>query len=298
MKTNYFKHIFSLILFGANGIIASHIALSSYEIVFLRTMLGSILLFIIFITRKHTFTLFKCKSSLCFLILSGMCMGASWMFLYEAYQQIGVSIATLIYYCGPVFVMLLSPFLFRERLTPTTISGFAIVLAGLVLVNGTNHIYVKSFFGFFCGLMSAFTYAGMVIFNKKAKNITGLENATLQLIVSFLTVAVFMLFKQGFILRIQTTDILPICILGFINTGVGCYLYFDSLGKIPVQTVSICGYLEPLTAILFSMFFLHETMTLSQILGGCFIIGGAFFAEFANHNHSNDTHDNLRNSCK
>lgn len=42
------------------------------------------------------------------LIVSGIAMGTS-VFLYEAYVRIGVSIAALFYYCGPVIVMALSP---------------------------------------------------------------------------------------------------------------------------------------------------------------------------------------------
>jgi len=35
-KNAYFKYIAALLLFGSNGIVASYISLSSYEIVFLQ----------------------------------------------------------------------------------------------------------------------------------------------------------------------------------------------------------------------------------------------------------------------
>ena len=63
-------------------------------------------------------------------------MGLSWMFLYEAYQQIGVSLSSLLYYCGPVIVMMLSPMLFHEKLTKPKVIGFAVVIVGVFLVNG------------------------------------------------------------------------------------------------------------------------------------------------------------------
>lgn len=44
-----------------------------------------------------------------------------------------------------------------------------------------------------------------------------------------------------------------ILFLSFINTGVGCYLYFSETAKLPVTTVSILGYLEPLSAVFFFM---------------------------------------------
>ena len=127
--------------------------------------------------------------------------------------------------------------------------------------------------------MSALMYAVMVICNKKARRIEGIENATLQLFISFLTVFIFVLFKQGLVIHIESADILPMLILGLFNTGIGCYFYFSSIGNLPVQTVAICGYLEPLSAVLFSVAFLHESMSLIQIIGAICIIGGAVCSE-------------------
>lgn len=209
-------------------------------------------------------------------------MGASWMFLYEAYARIGVSIASLLYYCGPVIVMAFSPLLFRERLSANKVIGFVSVLIGVILINGNAFKSNGDMFGIVCGLGSAIMYSLMVIFNKKAKDIAGLENSTLQLVTAFLTVALFVGLKQGYTMIIRTSSVLPILVLGLINTGIGCYFYFSSIGKLKVQTVAICGYLEPLSAVLFSMVFLKETMLPMQIIGAVMIIGGAMCGELIN----------------
>ena len=282
MNRSYCKYIFALLLFGSNGIVASFIALSSYEIVLLRTLIGSLLLIVIFFLNKGKFTFFNHKKQFFCLAASGIAMGASWMFLYEAYMRIGVSIASLLYYCGPVIVMAVSPFLFKERLTICKVIGFLSVLCGVFLINGSASRENVDTFGILCGLLSAFMYSIMVIFNKKAQNITGIENSTLQLLVSFLTVAVFVGFKQGFSIDIPSSSIVPILILGLINTGIGCYFYFTSIGNLPVQTVAICGYLEPLSAVLFSILFLKEMMRPLQIIGAILILGGAVLGEYHN----------------
>ena len=272
---SYFKYILALLLFGSNGVVASHIALSSYEIVLLRTLIGSLLLIVLFLLNKGRFTFLQKKTDFLFLAASGAAMGISWMFLYEAYQQIGVSLSSLLYYCGPVIVMVLSPILFREKLTTPKITGFLLVVVGVILVNGRIVKSGESSWGLFCGAMSAVMYAFMVICNKKASRITGMENSTLQLTISFLTVAVIVGMRQGFTFEIATANWPWILFLGLINTGVGCYFYFSSIGALPVQTVAICGYLEPLSAVLFSVLLLNESMTLSQFLGAVLIIGGA-----------------------
>ncbi len=278
MKTAYFKYIFSLLLFGSNGIVASFINLSSYEIVLFRTMIGSIFLLSVFFITGGKLTAHKHKKSLGFLMVSGVSMGLSWLFLYEAYQQIGVSISTLLYNCGPVIVMLLAPIMFKERLTLVKILGFIAVLTGVFLINGANAEKIN-IWGIFCGLMSAVTYSTMVMFNKKASDISGLENSALQLFISFITVAIFIGIKQGFAIDISISDVLPIIILGLVGTGIGCYLYFSSIGKLPAQTVAVCGYLESLSAVVFSMIFLSEQLLPLQIIGAVLIIGGAMFGE-------------------
>lgn len=278
-KTDYLKYIAALLLFGSNGIVARQISLASSDIVLLRTLIGSLLLMFLFRLGSHQIDRTAGWQSFLSLALSSIAMGASWIFLYEAYRQIGVGIASLTYYTGPVIVMVLSPWLFRERLTVSKLTGFAAVLGGVLLLNLPAIGNGRTGWGLLCGIMSAILYAIMVIFSKKAHGITGMGNAMLQLTASFLTVAVYTGFRHGFHLTVVPGDWFPILILGLINTGIGCYLYFSSIGRLPVQSVAIFGYLEPLSAVVFSILFLHEILQPVQLLGASLIIGGAMFAE-------------------
>lgn len=287
-KKAFIKYLCALLLFGLNGIVASQISMTSYEIVFLRTMIGSILLIILFLLTKGKFTFKDHLQDFLFIVLSGIAMGTSWMFLYEAYQQIGVSVSSLLYYCGPVIVMILSPLIFKEKLTPLKIIGFIIVLIGIFLVNGKIASVGENTWGLVCGALSALMYFFMVTFNKKSKEITGMENAVIQLTVSFLCVAVFVGFKQHFIINIPFGDWKWILLLGLVNTGLGCYLYFSPLSKLPVQTVAVCGYLEPLSAVVFAALILGERMSILQIIGAVCIIGGAMLSELVHNRTDSD----------
>ncbi|NYB75021.1 EamA family transporter [Sedimentibacter hydroxybenzoicus DSM 7310] len=281
MKTAYLKYISALLMFGSNGIVASYILLSSYEIVFLRTLIGSMFLILIFLFSKTERMFWKNKSHSMYLIISGIAMGASWIFLYEAYSQIGVSIATLSYYCGPVIIMILSPVLFKERLANTKLLGFFAVIIGMFFVNYQALSQGIISWGLILSILSAIMYAIMVVFNKKAVSITGLENSMYQLVTSFFAVAIFVGIKQGFSIDIVHTNLPAILLLGVVNTGIGCYFYFSSIDDLPVQTVSICGYLEPLSALIFSAAILGEKLGALQIAGAILILGGAAFGELA-----------------
>lgn len=151
-----------------------------------------------------------------------------------------------------MILIALSPIVFREKLTGIKLSGLLAVFLGMLFVNyqGIAHI-----------------------------NITGLENIIYQLSFRFAVVCIFTLLRQGLSIHIPMQSIFPILCLGVINTGIGCYLYFSSITKLPAQSVAICGYLEPVSALVFSALFLSEQLTLIQLIGTVFILGGAAFAE-------------------
>lgn len=273
-----FRFLLALLLFGFNGIVASRILLESSQIVLLRTLLGSVSLLLFFFLSGHRFSFAGRSRDVILILLSGAAMGASWMFLYAGYRTIGVSTASLLYYCCPVIVMALSPLLFHETLTWVKVIGFAGVCTGIVLVNGLGGGQVNAT-GFFYGIMSAICYAAMLILNKKAKGVDGMENSLLQMLSATAAVFLLLLCKGGLAMSIPGASWPWILVLGIVNTGFGCWCYFSALGALPVQTVAVCGYLEPLSAVIFSALLLHERLTAPQLIGAALIIGGALFAE-------------------
>lgn len=267
-------------MLGSTGVVASYIALSSYEIVLLRSGLGFIFLLAIFLVVKKRFTIFQHKKDLLYIASSGVAMGVEWLLLFEAYKQIGVSLGMLINYSGPAIVIAMSVLLFKDYLSQRKAVALLMAFVGTALISGEAMVTDMNLWGLFCAGASAFGYAAMVLLNRQAKEIRGLENATIQLFFGSLVVVLFVTYKQGLYIDIQKDDWLPILCLGFINTGISCYLYFAAIGKLPVQTVSICGYLEPLSAVVFAAIFLHETMLPLQVLGAVLIIGGALLGEY------------------
>ena len=54
-----------------------------------------------------------------------------------------------------------------------------------------------------------------------------------------------MLHQQGLVIEIPQGDLVPVLLLGLVNTGVGCYLYFSAISRLQVQTVAQhCGFLD------------------------------------------------------
>ncbi len=164
--------------------------------------------------------------------------------------------------------------MFGERTSANRVAGFALVLVGSFFLSVEGLGAGCSAWGYACGFMTAFAYVCMVVLNKKAGSAGGLENPTVQLVAAFLTVAVFVVIRGELPVSLVQSDVVPLLVLGLVNTGFGCLLYFGSLGGIEGQTVAICDYLEPASAILFATTLLGEEIGSAEVLGMAAIAAG------------------------
>ena len=78
----------------------------------------------------------------------------------------------------------------------------------------------------------------MVIASKGAPHIEGLENSALQVSAAFLTALVLTLLTQGAPSFLSagvaaSIDWRAVVMLGVVNTGIGCLLYFSAVAKLP-----------------------------------------------------------------
>ncbi len=278
-RLNLILYLISLIIMGSNGIVASFINLSSIEIVFLRTIIGSLLLILVCILHKEKFLCLRDLRNATFLIFSGFALAGGWIFLFEAYKIIGVSISTLLYYLGPIIAMLLSPIFFKERLSFAQILGAIVVFVGIVFLNNDIAADSAKLHGIFFGFMAGILYAVMVILNKKVKNASGIENTTCQLVASFVLVFIFLMFTTGIHIKIEGSQWIPVLWIGLLNTGLSCFFYYSTITKLPMSTVAILSYLDPVSAVVLSALILKESLTPMQIIGVVLVISGAAFSQ-------------------
>ena len=250
----------------------------------MRTLIGGLLLTLIVLLRGG-FDRAGIRADLLPLLLGGSVLGLNWVALFEAYRQLNVSLATLIYYVGPILVLLFSPVLFREKLNSRKITSVVLVAVGLVCISGSIALRGMSMRGLLTAVVSALFYAAVIIFNKRITNTGGLQTAALELDIAFVIVLIYMMLTVG-LPHPAVSDIPWIAVIGLVNTGLAYLLYFSGLQKLPAQSAALISYVDPVSALVFSALFLHETMTPVQILGAVLIIGGAVFGELKSRNQN------------
>ena len=274
---SYVMYILALLIFGTNGLFASQISLTGSQIVLMRTLIGGILLTCLVLIRGG-FDRDSIRKDRLPLLLGGAALGLNWVTLFEAYRLLNVSLATLIYYAGPILVLIFSPIFFREKLTAKkTVSVIAVVI-GLICISGSIVGTGMDLSGLLVAALSAIFYAALIIFNKRVTHTGGLQTAAIELDVAFLVVSVYTLFTAG-IPHITSADIPYIAVIGLVNTGLAYVLYFSGLQRLSGQSVALISYLDPVSALILSALVLHEVMTPVQIIGAVLIIGGAILGE-------------------
>ena len=273
----YGMYILSLLIFGTNGIFVSHISLASNQIVLMRTLIGGILLTCL-VLFLGGFDIDHLRRERIPLLLGGAALGLNWVALFEAYRLLNVSLATLIYYVGPIIVLLFSPILFREKLTGKKLVSVIIVGIGLICISGSVVVIGMNSLGLLCAAFSALFYAALIVFNKQISYTSGMQTAAIELDVAFFVVLVYTLCTSG-LPHLTGNDLPYIVVIGFINTGLAYLLYFSGLQKLSGQSVALISYIDPVSALLFSAILLHEVMAPVQVAGAALIIGGAMFGE-------------------
>ena len=273
--------IVSMAIFGTIAIFTRNIAVSSGEIALYRAVMAAVLIGAYLLATKQPIHFRELGKELVLLFISGAAMGFNWILLFEAYKYTTVSLATLSYYFAPVIVTVLSPILFREKLTKKQLICFAMSTLGLVLITGIGDVSAGSDMkGIGFGLGAACLYASVVLLNKSIKKVSGLHRTILQFAAAIIVLTPYVLATEG--INLVNLDGLGwgcLLILGVVHTGVCYCLYFSALKDLNGQEAAILSYIDPLVAVIISVTLLHESMTAVQLIGGAMILGFTIWNE-------------------
>ena len=274
------KLIGAMVIFGTIGIFRKYIPLDSSLIAMVRGGVGTLFLLLVMLLSRSRLDRPAIRKNLVKLVVSGAAIGFNWILLFESYRYTTVATATLCYYMAPIFVMLLSPIVLRQRLTPRKTVCVIIALAGMVLVSGVLESGGSGFKGILLGLGAAALYASVILTNQFIRNIPAYDKTILQLGSATVVLLPYVLLTVDFSAQTATPlALVMLLIVGIIHTGVAYWLYFGSMKDLPAQTIALLSYLDPVVAILLSALFLGEPMTLLTGVGAVLVLGATAYSE-------------------
>ena len=284
MLRSKLMNLSAMLIFGTIAIFVRNTELTSKEIAVLRGVIGSLFLLGVMLFSKEKSSFEGIKKNLPILVLSGLGVGANWIFLFEAYKYTTVSIATLSYYCAPIFVTIMAPIILKEKISLIKFLCVCTAMIGMLCIVGTNKGSIgegyNHFLGIIYGLTAAVGYASVILMNKFIKGLKGVETTVTQLIFASILLLPYVMITSGFDFSKMTGISWGYMIfLGIVHTGFAYALYFSSLKELKGQTIAVLSYIDPITAVLISALFLGEQLTIFQIIGGILILGSTFISE-------------------
>ncbi|MBR2626743.1 MAG: DMT family transporter [Peptococcaceae bacterium] len=276
--------IVAMTIFGTIGIFRKYIPLPSSLLALARGIIGTaFLLLLVLVIKRDKLSTEAIRRNLVFLVISGALIGFNWILLFEAYQYTTVATATLCYYMAPVIVVLVSPFLFKERLTPLKAVCVAVALAGMVFVSGipqSGFAGMSELKGILLGLGAATFYAIVVILNQYIKDISAYDKTIMQLGTAAVALLPYTLLTENFAdITFTPVSIIMLIFVGIVHTGIAYTLYFGSMSGLKAQTIALFSYIDPVVAIILSALILQENIGFWGVIGAVMVLGSTMVSE-------------------
>lgn len=278
------KYAAAVIIYGTIGMILRWTTLPSEVLVLARGTIGSLFVLAYVLLRGQKPSKAAIRSNLLWLVLGGAALGLNWVFLFGAYRFTTVAIASLCNYTAPLIVIFLSPILYKEPLGGKKLLCVVAAAVGICLVSGAfSGGGGGNLTGIVLGLLAALCFVAIIICNKKIHDISAYDKVIVQLAVSAIVVLPYVLVMNlGKPMEVDAVSVFWMIVLALVHTGVAYCLYFGSMGELPVQTVALWGYIEPVVSVLCSALILAEPLGIAGLIGAVLVLGAAFMSEKVN----------------
>ena len=276
--------ISSMRVFGSIGVFRRYIPASSAFLACTRGLIGGLFILAFLRLKGRRIRGGMTSRQAVWLVITGILIGINWILLFEAFNYTTVPVATLCYYMQPTIVVLLSPLIFKERLTKKKAVCAAAAIVGMVLVSGVvggSGSQGGSMKGVLFGLGAALFYATVVMMNKKMPGIDAYQKTMVQLLSAGIVMIPYLLITGGPYSTggFSARAVILMLIVGIVHTGIAYVSYFGSMDGLRIQTIALLSYIDPVSALFFSAVFLKEPLSALGVVGAVLIIGSAVISE-------------------
>lgn len=206
--------------------------------------------------------------------IAGVGVAGNFAFYFVSIAEGSVAVAATLMYCAPVFVYLVSFVLRLEKPTLFKWAAIAMVMLGVMLLTGIYEVGAGdvTLIAAGAGLLSGLFYA-VFIFGFKYAAPHGSPQAILVIAFAVLATLLIGLGDTDQTVAVLGTSSWPLfAVLGVLGAGLSFILYVVGLNHTTPALASIVAMVEPVTASLFGVVVLGESLAALQILGAVLIL--------------------------
>jgi drug/metabolite transporter (DMT)-like permease len=195
-------------------------------------------------------------------------------------QKISASSGALIIAIIPILTMIADAIVFKVNITFWKIISVILSFLGVYLIVGMGSKGgSEEFMGYMLMLGASVSW---VIYSLVTKSLTQKYSEMVivyyQILFGTITLIPFALFEKTNWSAIDTNILLNLIFLGVFCSAVATYFYVIGIDRIGVGASALMMNLIPVVAVIASCLFLRETTSLTQMIGGSFIILAVFLS--------------------
>lgn len=266
-------------LWGAMGVFVRNMnayGVQTLEITQFRVTFALLVLGLYLLLFQPQMLKIRLKDIWCFLGTGVISMLFCTVCYFQSMSYVSLSTAGVLLYTAPIFVMLMSIPLFRERITPAKVLALVLSFAGCALVSGAGS-GGGNWLGILLGLGSGLFYALYSVFSRYAIN-RGYHSWTITFYTFFFgTIGCsFMVNWQAVGTAVAAADaVFWLWAVGVgVVTGFLPYLFYSKgLEAMESSKASIVASVEPVVGTLFGVFLFHEPLGIPAIIGILLVLG-------------------------
>ena len=248
----------------------------SMEIVFFRALSGTFLMGMFLLFYNRNLFKIKIKDIWCFVGTGIISLTFFNICYFKTISMTSLAVAAILLYTAPSIVMILSLYIFKERMTVRKIISVIMAFVGCVFVTGVlSSDSVINPAGILLGLGSGFGYALYSIFARFALN-KGYHSFTVTfytLLMSGIGTVAF--FEPGHMVNITKSNpsfILVLLLFGLVSTVLPYIFYTLGLSGMEAGKASIIASIEPVTATLLGITVFGESMSFMSLCGALIVL--------------------------
>jgi DME family drug/metabolite transporter len=265
----------AVLLWSLGGVFIKSTALDAFSVNLGRSLFAAITV-AVFTWRKGL------KLDRFTLLTSFLYAGTLSCFVY-ANKTTTAANAIFLQYTAPIYILILAPFILKEKFRAADLLTVVICLAGMSLFflepqNAANSLASNVFAGNVAALASGVFFGLYFIFLRHPRSLA--RNPALSVFYGNIIIVLLMLplVLNNPPTAINSRDILAILFLGIFQIGIAYVLFTDGIAKgVRSLDASVIGFVEPLLNPIWVFLVIGEKPSGWAILGGVIILAAVVF---------------------
>lgn len=269
--------VLAAIVWGTTGIFVNTLkalGFTTMELVFLRALTAFLCIGGFAAVRDRSLLKIKIKDIWIF-IGTGMVSYVFFTFCYfYAMELCSLSVAAVLLYTSPVFVMVLGVLFLGEKFSGNKLAAIIMTVVGCALVVGIVGSSIKiSTFGVLVGVGAGFWYSLYTVFGSIGLKKYNTVTVTMYTFLIGALASALFIDVPGFFAKISSPDIfLWVIATGVITCVIPYSLYTAGLAGTEASVASVLATLEPVSASVAGVVFYNENMDIYKICGMALVL--------------------------